>query len=74
MYEEKLYECNNRKYFVSNDGHVYIADRKTKYHKEVKQRLTKDGYLEVTLGETTHRTSRKVHRLVAELFIKNHKM
>ncbi len=72
MYKEKIYRYNNRDYLISNDGHVFIADgnKRSPYHTEVKQRLNKDGYLEVTLGETKHRNTKRVHQLVAELFVK----
>lgn len=37
----------------------------------VKQRLNKDGYIQVTLGKDKKRTSVLVHRLVASYFIPN---
>ena len=41
------------------------------YHKEISQRLNKDGYLQVTVGLDGHRTQYRVHRMVAEAFIPN---
>lgn len=53
-------------YEVSNTGKVKGLGR----NKELKQRYTNDGYLEVTVGkEYEGRTSRRVHTLVALAFI-----
>ena len=52
-------------YFISNKGRV-----KGIRGLLLKQRMNKDGYLEVTVGKGRHRTRGKVHRLVAIAFIK----
>lgn len=54
-------------YSVSDTGRI-IGSR----GKELKTRVNKDGYEEVSLGQTSNRNGRvKVHRLVAELFVDN---
>lgn len=60
------FEFNDRIYKVSNFGNIIGASGKL-----LKTRLNKDGYLIVTLGSKKHRTAKAVHRLVAELFVKN---
>ena len=65
--EWKEYEFKNLKYKVSNYGRIIGLGR----NKELKTRLNYDGYLYVTLGESGNRTSRPVHRIVAELFVPN---
>ena len=69
MIEEwKEAEILGLKYKVSNTGKIVGLGR----NRELKQRYTRDGYLEVTIGNlNTGRTSRRVHRLVAQLFIPN---
>lgn len=53
-------------YEVSNTGKVKGLGR----NKELKQRYTNDGYLEVTVGkEKEGRTSKRVHTLVALTFL-----
>ena len=55
-------------YKVGSFGTIYGVRFKT----PLKQRLNRDGYLEVTLGKLKgKRTSFRVHRLVAMLFVPN---
>lgn len=61
--EFKEIELYGRKYMVSNYGKVVGA------RGELKQRLNRDGYLEVTVGDDGRRNSVRVHRLVAKLFV-----
>lgn len=63
----KPYKYGNLNYLVSNFGNIIGCGR----NKELKQRLNKDGYLMVTLGDMEHRIGRPVHLLVAELFVQN---
>lgn len=63
----KDYTYGNLEYKVSNYGRVIGKGR----NKELKQRLNKQGYVEVTMGDTKHRTRIRVHRLVAILFVEN---
>ena len=60
----KEYHCYGLTYKVSRDGRV-LGKRG-----ELKQRLDRDGYPNVTMG-LEKRVSKKVHRLVAELFVPN---
>lgn len=73
MVEEKIINYKGVDYIVSSDGHVYSTKNEgySKYHKEIKQRYTKDGYKEITVGKDGHRTSCIVHRLVAMAFVPN---
>lgn len=61
----KDYEFRGLNYKISDKGNVYGKKG------EVKQRLSKDGYKQVTLGKEDQRTSVLVHRIVAEIFIPN---
>ena len=61
--EFKEIELYGRKYVVSNYGKV-IGSRG-----ELKQRLNRDGYCEVTVGIDKNRNTVRVHRLVAKLFV-----
>lgn len=55
-------------YQIGNLGTIYGI----RFKRPLKQRLNKDGYLEVTLGKfKSKRTTFKVHRLVALLFVPN---
>lgn len=68
MKKEKWVEVKIRglNYKISNYGNV-IGKRG-----KIKPRLTKDGYLEVTLGDMYHnRTRFLIHRLVAIYFVPN---
>ena len=68
MVEEwKEYCFGNLNYMVSNYGTIIGLAR----GRELKQRLNRDGYLFVTVGDLTHRTSKPVHRIIAELFVEN---
>ena len=60
----KEYECHGLTYQVSNYGEI-VGKRGL-----IKQRLDKDGYPIVTLG-IHKRVTKKVHRIVAELFVEN---
>lgn len=73
MVEEKILNILGIDYIISSDGHVYSTKNvgRGKYHKEIKQRKNADGYMDITVGPNTFRTTRKVHRLVAEAFIPN---
>lgn len=62
----KEYVYDGVTYKVSNYGRVFGKKG------ELKQRLNPDGYLEVTVGKLKGgRTSRRVHRIVAETFLPN---
>ena len=71
MVEEKIINVVGVDYIVSSDGHVYSTKNigRGKYHKEIKQRKNADGYMDVTVGPNNFRTTRKVHRLVAQAFL-----
>ena len=73
MAEERIIEIKGVNYIVSSDGKVYSTNDggPSYYHKEISQRLNKDGYLQVTVGLDGHRTQYRVHRMVAEAFIPN---
>lgn len=60
----KDFEYNGLKYKVSDDG-VIVGSR----GRALSQRLNKDGYLCVTLGELGRRSVYRVHRIVAQCFI-----
>lgn len=68
-----MLEVKGVNYIVSSDGKVYSANNcgATYYHKEISQRLNADGYLQITVGKTGHRSQYRVHRMVAEAFIPN---
>lgn len=63
----KEYTYGNLKYLVSNYGRVIGLGR----NKEIKQRLNKDGYVEVTMGDLENRSRVRIHRVVALLFVDN---
>lgn len=73
MVEEKIVEIVGVEYIVSSDGHLYSTHNvgNGKYHKEIKQRKNRDGYMEVTVGPNSRRTTRRVARIVAEAFVPN---
>lgn len=58
-------ELYGLKYKVSNCG-TFVGARGI-----LKQRMNRDGYLDVTVGTMDKRTTVKVHRIVAILFIEN---
>lgn len=62
----KDYEYGGLQYKVGNFGTIYGS----RFKRPLKQRIDKDGYLIITMG-ISKRTSKKVHRLVAELFVPN---
>lgn len=58
------FKYNGILYKVSDEGAI-VGPR----GRQIKQRENSDGYMEVTLGTTSHRNARiKVHRIVATLF------
>lgn len=62
------------KYQISNFGRVKSLERRNFAGNLIKQRImkfgkTKDGYLQVPLAKLGKRSTKKVHRLVAEAFI-----
>jgi hypothetical protein len=71
--EERILNILGVDYIVSSDGRIYSTKNvgRGKYHKEIKQRKNADGYMDITVGPNSFRTTRKVHRLVAEAFIPN---
>ena len=73
MVEERIITVKEIEYIVSSDGKVYSTNTcgASYYHKEISQRLNKDGYLQVTVGKTGNRSQYRVHRMVAEAFIPN---
>ena len=73
MIEEKIINYKGVDYIVSSDGRIYSTKNVgyAKYHKEIKQRYTEDGYKQITVGSSENRTSCRVHRLVALAFIPN---
>ena len=73
MADEKIISYKGVDYIVSSYGHIYSTKNAgcAKYHKEIKQRYTKDGYLQVTVGSSQNRTQCRVHRLVAMAFVPN---
>lgn len=60
---------NYERYEISENGDV--RNKNTGY--VMKKRLTFDGYVKVTLNENSKSKDFRVHRLVAEAFIPNHK-
>lgn len=63
MIEEfKILEIRGMIYKISNMGKIYGK------RGEIKQRLNKDGYCEVTIGKQGMRTSMRVHRLILMAF------
>ena len=61
-------EIGERVYKIGNLGTILGAN-----DNPLKQRLNRDGYLEVTLGngEKNKRSTYRVHRLVAQCFVPN---
>ena len=55
-------ELKGMTYKVSSLGKIYSK------RKELKQRLNRDGYLEVTVGKTDNRTTMRVHRIILMAF------
>ena len=73
MIEEKIITVKDINYIVSSDGKVYSTNNYggAKYHQEITQRMNTDGYMQITVGLTDHRTQYRVHRMVAEAFLPN---
>lgn len=71
--EEIIKELYEVEYFVRSDGKIFSTKNigRGKFHKELCQRLSHDGYPVVTLGKNNHRVQRTVHRIIAETFIPN---
>ncbi|AZO48034.1 HNH endonuclease [Mesorhizobium sp. M4B.F.Ca.ET.058.02.1.1] len=70
-----MIEIFNGRYSVDEDGNVYSlrnnAGNRRAAPKLMKLRLSKEGYLTVTLTTDTGRLFCQVHRLVAQAFIPN---
>ena len=62
MEKFKEIEIKDMTYTISSYGRVFGK------RGELKQRLNRDGYLEVTIGKTENRTCARVHRLVMIAF------
>ena len=60
-------------YQVSNIGRVRSLKRNNTNGKILKQCINKDGYLRVDLSKNNIKSTKRVHRLVAETFIDNDK-
>ena len=60
-------------YQVSNIGRVRSLKRNNTDGKILKQCINKDGYLRVDLSKNNIKSTKRVHRLVAETFIDNAK-
>ena len=63
-------------YKISNKGNVYSVERISTNNRKfggitLKPKYDKDGYLGVVLCKDGERTYKRVHRLVAEMFIHN---
>lgn len=67
MEEWKEIEINGLLYMVSNYGNVVGCSSGAK----LKQRLNADGYKCITVGKMKSRSTKRVHRLVAMLFVDN---
>lgn len=64
----KSFTYDGMEYKIGNFGTIYG----TRFSRPLKQRLNEDGYLEVTMGKAKgKRTTFRVHRLVAMLFVPN---
>lgn len=59
------FEYGGLLYKASDDGEIFGVAR----NKKIKKRLNKDGYYVVTLGIKDRRTSVKVHRIIAKVFV-----
>lgn len=70
---EKIIEYRGIEYIVSDGGNIYSTKNQGngKYHKEIKQRINADGYMEITVGKNDDRRKCGVHRLVAIAFVPN---
>lgn len=70
---EKIISLFGIEYIVDTEGKIYSTHNngRGQYHKEITQRLNKDGYYEVTVGKKEYRTTRRVSRIIAEAFIPN---
>lgn len=63
--EWKKWSCNGLEYLVSNTGRIIGTYRK----REILQRLNEDGYCVVSVGNLKNRVVKRVHRIVAEVFV-----
>lgn len=70
---EKVIELCGVEYIVDTEGKIYSTHNngRGQYHKELHQRLNRDGYYEVTVGINKNRTTKRVSRIIAEAFIDN---
>lgn len=64
--ERVKFEYKGSHYEINSDGEVF-----GKNGVKLKVHPNQDGYAMVTLGDTKHRTSEAVHRLVARYFVPN---
>jgi len=67
MIKEIWKKIPNTSYFISNYGNI-----KNKFGKKLKPFYDKDGYLEVKLHINKIPVHKKIHRLVAQMFIDNY--
>ena len=67
MFEETYKKIENYNYCVSNLGNI----KNIKTNKILKQRYDKDGYPRVNLSKNGVFKTFSIHRLIAEVFIKN---
>lgn len=70
---EKIVTINDVEYIVDTSGRIFSTHNngRGQYHKELHQRLNRDGYYEVTVGSNNNRTTKRVSRIIAEAFIDN---
>lgn len=70
---EKIVNVKGSEYIVSDDGKIFSTKNigRGKYHKEITQRENEDGYMIITVGLKSNRTTARVHRIIAEAFIDN---
>lgn len=70
---EKIINLNGVDYLVRTDGKIFSTKKFNKDGSpiEIKQRLDHDGYYVITCGSDKQRSVKRVHRLLAEMFIPN---
>lgn len=68
---QKEIEGFHGKYFVDENGTIYSVHRQGNTGDPLKHTIKENGYERVTLRDDGKRSSRYVHRLVAEAFIPN---
>lgn len=67
LWKELVMEGCNGMYLVSNMGRIWSVS----YNKELKQNVDRNGYCRVTLEVNLKTTEKKIHILVAKVFIPN---